>query len=80
MNIIEAIQAAEQGKLIQNGLLKRINHCLKYIGNGVFSEYLLMNGVAIHKYDKSVFSMGHIISNNWEIITEPISFKNKKDA
>jgi hypothetical protein len=72
MNIIEAIQQAEGGKLIRNGMLKRIDHFLKYMGGGVFYEYELISGKDLtsskkYKYEVREFSVGYILSNDWEV-------------
>ncbi len=39
MNIIEAIQAAENGQLITNNFLEMSDQFLKYINGGVFFKY-----------------------------------------
>ena len=62
MNIIEAIQHAENGKLIRNGILKRIDRVLKYMGRGVFYEYELIDGYTVYKYEVREFNMGHILT------------------
>jgi len=44
MNIIEAIQKAENGALIANGTMKRTNSFISYIKNGVFFKHEVING------------------------------------
>jgi hypothetical protein len=68
MNIIEAIQAAENGKLITNNFLKIAGHFLKYEGAGVFSEYHLTNDKPEYLYDVRHFSTAHVLSNAWEVL------------
>ncbi len=68
MNIIEAFQAAENGALITNGFLKRIDHFLKYMGNGVFYQYQVINGKHEYKYPHRDFSFSDITSISWEIV------------
>ncbi len=69
MTIIEAIQAAEQDKLITNNFLKVWNSHLKYMGNGVFFQYELINGKIEYKYEVRDFSMAEILSTGWEILS-----------
>ncbi len=77
MNIIEAIQAAEGGKLITGGVLKIMNHFLKYIGGGIFHEYQIIDGKAIYRYRKTEFHMQEILTVNWEIVEEANLFPKK---
>ncbi len=77
MNIIEAIQAAENGALIRNDLRKLRGHVLKYMGSGVFFEYEIIKKKPSFKYEVRDFSMMEVISISWEIVEEryfPISF------
>ncbi len=68
MNIIEAIQAAEQGALITNNFLKINNRFLKYIKSGVFYEYEIIDKKHVYKYEVREFSMGQILSIAWELV------------
>ena len=68
MNIIQAFQEAEKGKLITNNFLKSINHFLKYVSDGVFYEYNLIEGKPNYRYEVRKFSTAEIISTDWEII------------
>lgn len=70
MNIIEAIQKAENGHFITNNFMKINNRFLKYIKGGVFYEYELVNGKPIYKFEVRNFSMGEVISIGWEILSE----------
>lgn len=74
MNIIEAIQAAENGALITNNFMKMRDHFLKYIKGGLFYEYELVDEVPVFKYDVRKFSMAEIISTGWEVL--PINYFN----
>lgn len=68
MNIIEAIQHAENGKLITNNFLNRIDDFLKYQKNGVFYRYTIENGKPQYKYEVREFSMAEILSIGWEVV------------
>jgi hypothetical protein len=68
MNIIEAIQTAENGKLITNNFLKIAGHFLKYEGAGVFSEYEFLTDKPEYLYDVRHFSTAHILSIDWEVL------------
>ncbi len=68
MNIIEAMQAAESGKLITNNFLKLNDRFLKYIKNGVFYQYEIEDGEAMYRYEVREFSMAHVLSIGWEIV------------
>lgn len=75
MNIIEAIQAAENGHCIRNGMLKRIDHFLKYMGGGIFNEYAVISRKDLTsskelKYHREDFTMAYILSNDWEIFDD----------
>lgn len=75
MNIIEAIQQAENGKCIRNRMLKRISHYLKYMKGGVFYEYEIiwehqLSSRKEYKYEIRGFSVGYILSNDWEIFDD----------
>ena len=66
MTIIEAIQRAENGKLITNNFIK--GRFLKYIQGGIFYEYELINGKPEYKYEVRHFSMAEILSIGWEVL------------
>lgn len=68
MNIVEAFQAAEQGRLITNTFLKSSVNFLKYIGNGKFHQYEIINGEPYYKCDVNSFPMSYILDIGWEII------------
>ncbi len=74
MNIIQAIQAAENGSLITNNFLKKNNRFLKYMKGGTFYEYELVNKIPMFKYSIINFSMADVISIGWEILpTNPFN-------
>lgn len=76
MNIIEAIQAAENGKLITNSTLKLMGCFLKYIRGGVFYQYVkLPDGHTEYKYEVREFSMGDVLNISWEISDAKINPK-----
>ena len=68
MNIIEAIQQAENGKLITNNFLKMSNRFLEYRGEGRFFEHEISG--LISRYNREVinFSTAEILSTGWEIV------------
>lgn len=68
MNIIEAIKEAENGALITNNILKMSNRFLKYIKNGVFFEFEIVDENAEYKYEVRNFSMGDVLCVGWEIV------------
>lgn len=68
MNIIEAIQSAENGDLISNNFMNLNNSFLKYNGGGVFLQYQLVNNKPVFKYTVRNFSMAEIISTGWEVL------------
>lgn len=69
MNIVEAIQCAENGKLITNGILWRIGHYLEYWKEGIFREHkIIADDKTEFVQTITSFSMGHILSNNWTIV------------
>ena len=70
MNIIEAIQQAEGGKLIRNNSSHRNSSFLKYMGDGVFYAYEVVGGIPHYLYVVRDFSIGHILSTAWEIIPD----------
>mgnify|MGYP003375084777 CR=1 FL=1 len=70
MDIIEAIQQAESGKLITNNFLKINDYFLKYIKNGVFAQYKIINKKAVYCYEVRNFSYAECISIGWEVLTE----------
>ncbi len=70
MNIIQAMQQAEDGALITNNFLKTRTHFLKYIKNGVFFQYEIIDKKAVYKYEVRDFSMGEILSTAWEVIED----------
>lgn len=77
MTIIEAIQQAENGKLIRNGILKSTSKVLKYMGRGVFYAYELVDGFTTYKYEVREFSMAYILSNDWEVVLAKINPKKE---
>ncbi len=70
MNIIEAFQSAENGKLITNNFLKTRNHVLKYISRGVFFQYEIIGDKTEYKYEVRGFDFGEIMSIGWEIVEQ----------
>lgn len=76
MDIIKAMQTAEQGKLITNTFMKSCNYFLKYMGNGIFYQYEIINGKQQYKYEVRDFSMSYILDIGWEIV-ENKWFKDK---
>ena len=78
MNIIEAIQAAENGALITNKFMKLSNRFLKYTKVGVFDKYELIEDRPIYKFAVRNFTMGEIISTSWEIL--PTNYFNALDG
>ncbi len=68
MNIIEAIQAAENGSLITNNFMKPGGRFYKYMGAGLFYEYEVINGKARWWYDVRNFTMAEILSIAWEVL------------
>ncbi len=76
MNIIEAFQQAENGKLITNVFLKSKNCFLKYSGAGVFSEYEIIDGEHHYKFEVREFTIAYIISISWEIVND--NYFNKR--
>lgn len=66
MNIIEAIQQAENGKHITNYILKDWNRFLKYINGGVFYQYeKLPDGHTEYQYEVRSFSMAEVLNTSW---------------
>lgn len=77
MTIIEAIQQAENGKHITGGITKTMDCFLKYIKGGVFYKYQINpDGTTTYKYEVREFSMGDILSNNWEVTDAKINPKD----
>ena len=74
MNIIEAIQKAEQGKLITNNFLKIAGKFLVYNKRGVFYEFQNLGSYAIYIDTHLSFSFSDIISIGWEIIENDFEF------
>ncbi len=72
MNIIEAIQQAENGALITNNFLKTSNSFLKYMGKGIFYEYTLVRDKPVYKYEVRDFSTAYVISIGWEVL--PVNY------
>lgn len=70
MNIVEAIQKAEQGHLITNTFMKSYNYFLKYMGAGEFYRYEIVKGDRQYKYAVRDFSMGDILDMGWEIVED----------
>lgn len=76
MNIIEAIQQAENGKHITGGIKKKIDCFLKYMKDGVFYQYKINpDGTTTYKYEVREFTMGEILSNDWEVTEAKINPK-----
>lgn len=81
MNIIEAFQAAENGKIITNNFLKISNNYLIYHSKGNFKryEYNERDNSSIYTGNVSHFNMAEIISTGWQIVEKDWNiFKNKK--
>jgi hypothetical protein len=72
VNIIEAIQAAENGALITNNFMKINNRFLKYIKGGIFYEYELVDSKPVYKYEVRNFSMAEVMSIGWEVL--PVNY------
>jgi len=70
MNIIEAIQAAENGALITNKFMKMNKRFLKYAKAGFFDGYELIDEKPTFKFTVRNFTMGEIISTTWEIVPQ----------
>lgn len=68
MNLIEAFLQAEQGKLISNNFIETNSRVLKYMGNGVFYEYEIVNDKPIYKYEVRTFTVASIISTGWYVV------------
>lgn len=68
MNIIEAMQKAEQGKLITNNFLKISNNVLKYVRNGEFEQYEIIDGILNYRFKVTQFTYAFIISIGWEVV------------
>lgn len=69
MNIIEAIQQAENGKLITEGILKLAGKYIEYKGGGVFHEHKIIADEKT-EFVGSVhsFSMQQILARDWTIV------------
>lgn len=71
MNIIEAIQYAEHGKLITNGILKITNSYIEYWKDGIFREHRIIGDEkTIFVQSITSFSMAHILANDWTLLHE----------
>jgi hypothetical protein len=68
MNIIEAMQAAESGRLITNNFIETSNCFLKYVSKGVFDQYQVINEQPMYKYQVHYFSMAEVISTGWKVL------------
>ena len=69
MNIIEAIQHAEQGKLITNGILWRVGNYIEYWKEGIFREHkIISDDKTTFVQSITSFSMGHILANDWKVV------------
>lgn len=68
MNIIEAIQKAENGALITNNFLDLNKRFLKYAGNGIFDEYELVNNKAVYLKQVNHFSVAQMVTNEWKVL------------
>lgn len=66
MNIIEAMQLAENGKLITNNFIQ--GQFLKYEGNGEFLQFEIVNKKPVCRFKVKVFTLGFILSNAWEVV------------
>lgn len=78
MNIIQAFQQAENGKIIRNGFLNMRGHFLYYIKDGIFYQYELIGDTTYYKYEIHNFSTAYILSNDWEVMKESFEdFKHK---
>ena len=68
MNIIQAIQAAENGAIITNNFLKLTNTYLMYIDSGVFTELHFNNNDNKFYPQGNIdrFNMAEILSTGWE--------------
>lgn len=67
MNIIQAIQKAENGALISNNF-KLSRRFLKYTSNGTFRQYSIIDGKAVFDGKVELFPMGDILSIAWEVL------------
>ncbi len=70
MNIIQAIQEAENGALITDNFMRHNNRFLKYIERGVFFQYELIEKKPVYKFEVRNFSMADVLSIAWEILPE----------
>lgn len=70
MNIIEAIQQAENGKLIRHNFGRRSTSVLKYMDAGIFYEYEIVDGKAHYLYAVRDFPIAQILSTAWEIVPD----------
>lgn len=66
MNIIEAMQKAEQGKLITNNFLT--GQFLRYVGNGEFHQYQIVEEEVIFRFKVRVFTLAFILTTAWEVV------------
>jgi len=79
MNIIEAIQAAEKGKLITNNYLKSVDSFIKYEGMGIFNRYMVsVSGKAEYRFNIQDFSTAEVLSTSWEIVENKYFKENGK--
>ena len=66
MNIIEAIQAAENGWLITNNFLKPHKQYLKYVYNGIFNLYDVNGKEPKLLSEQRTFFMHDVLTIGWE--------------
>jgi hypothetical protein len=67
MNIIEAVQKAEQGKLITNCFMKETGF-YEYVSLGVFNKHDIILNQAYFRYSFNTFTLAEILTTSWEII------------
>jgi len=75
MNIIEAIQQAENGFAITNNFLKIEGAFLLYIKNGFFSKYVLFDGEPLYINTFDTLTTAQILCKSWEVLPE--NYRNK---
>lgn len=69
MNIIEAIQYAENGKLITNGILWHSRSYIEYWKEGIFREHrIISDDKTTFVQSITSFSMAHILANDWRVV------------
>jgi hypothetical protein len=79
LGIVEAIQAAENGKYITNNFLKITRNILEYKAKGVFGVWAVeQSGSLYPQEEKDSFTTAEVLSIGWEIVTNK-TFENTKD-